>query len=45
VFRGYACPSCGLLIQTELARPTDPPLWDIRLAFSGGDHDFGTSPR
>jgi acetone carboxylase gamma subunit len=33
VFRNYACPSCGLLIQTELARPTDPPLWDIQLAF------------
>jgi hypothetical protein len=31
VFRGYACPSCGLLIQTELVRPTDPPLWDIQL--------------
>ena len=43
VFRSYACPSCGLLIQTELARPTDPPLWDIQLAFSGGDHDSGTS--
>jgi N-methylhydantoinase B len=44
VFRSYACPSCGLLIQTELARPTDPPLWDIQFDFSGGDHDFGTSP-
>jgi N-methylhydantoinase B len=33
VFRNYACPSCGLLIQTELLRPTDPPLWDIQLAF------------
>ena len=32
VFRSYACPSCGLLIQTELVRPTDPPLWDIQLA-------------
>jgi acetone carboxylase gamma subunit len=32
VFRSYACPSCGLLIQTELAHPTDPPLWDIQLA-------------
>ena len=31
VFRSYACPSCGLLIQTELVRPTDPPLWDIQL--------------
>ena len=32
VFRGYACPSCGVLIQTELTRPIDPPLWDIQLA-------------
>jgi hypothetical protein len=32
VFRSYACPSCGLLIQTELARPADEPLWDIQLA-------------
>jgi N-methylhydantoinase B len=32
VFRSYACPSCGLLLQTEMARPTDPPLWDIQLA-------------
>ena len=31
VFRSYACPSCGLLIQTEMTRPTDPPLWDIQL--------------
>lgn len=33
VFRSYSCPSCGLLIQTELVRPIDPPLWDIQLAF------------
>lgn len=32
VFRSYACPSCGLLLQTEIARPTDPPLWDMQLA-------------
>jgi hypothetical protein len=32
VFCNYACPSCGLLLQTEMARPTDPPLWDIQLA-------------
>ena len=30
-FRSYACPSCGLLLQIEIARPTDPPLWDIQL--------------
>ncbi len=32
LLRSYACPSCGLLIQTELARPTRPPLRDIQLA-------------
>jgi N-methylhydantoinase B len=31
VLRGYACPSCGLLLQIEIARPTDPPLWDVQL--------------
>ena len=35
VLRSYACPSCGLLIQVDIARPTDPPLWDIQLP----DHD------
>lgn len=32
VWRSYACPSCGLLLQSDIARPTDPPLWDIQLA-------------
>jgi N-methylhydantoinase B len=32
VFRSYACPNCGLLLQMEMTRPTDPPLWDIQLA-------------
>ncbi|MBI3248297.1 MAG: hypothetical protein HYZ50_17460 [Deltaproteobacteria bacterium] len=32
VFRNYACPSCGLLSQTEMARSSDPPLWDMQLA-------------
>lgn len=31
VLRSYACPSCGLLLTTEMVRPTDPPLWDIQL--------------
>jgi acetone carboxylase gamma subunit len=30
-FRSYACPNCGLLLQIEIAQPTDPPLWDIQL--------------
>lgn len=31
VLRDYACPSCGLLMQIEIARPGGPPLWDIQL--------------
>lgn len=30
-FRLYSCPSCGLLLQTELLRPTDEPLEDLEL--------------
>jgi len=30
-FRLYSCPSCGLLLQTELLRPTDEPLVDLEL--------------
>ncbi len=30
-FRHFYCPRCGLLIQTEIARPADDPLWDIQL--------------
>jgi N-methylhydantoinase B len=30
-FRLYSCPSCGLLLQTELLRPTDEPLADLEL--------------
>lgn len=30
-FRLYACPSCGVLLQTELMRPGDPPLADLQL--------------
>jgi len=33
VFCSYACPSCGLLLQIEIARPTDLPLWDIQLTW------------
>ncbi len=32
VLRAYACPSCGLLLGTEIVRLDDPPLWDIQLA-------------
>jgi hypothetical protein len=30
-FQTYACPGCGLLIQTEILRPGDQPLWDLQL--------------
>jgi N-methylhydantoinase B len=32
VFRLYACPGCGLLLQTELLRPGDQPLWDLQIS-------------
>ena len=32
VLRSYACPSCGLLLTSEIVRPDDAPLWDIQLA-------------
>lgn len=31
VFRRYYCPGCGVLLDTEVARLEDPPLWDIEL--------------
>ncbi len=30
-WRHFHCPGCGALLQTELARPSDPPLWDLQL--------------
>jgi N-methylhydantoinase B len=32
VFREFCCPACGVRFDTEIARATDPPLWDVRLA-------------
>ena len=32
VWRRFACPACGVLLDTEIARADDPPLWDIQLA-------------
>jgi N-methylhydantoinase B len=32
VFRRYYCPGCGVLLDTEVARLEDPPLWDIEPA-------------
>jgi N-methylhydantoinase B len=31
-FRLYSCPTCGLLLQAELARPGDQPLADLEIA-------------
>ncbi len=30
-WRHYYCPKCGALLQTELARSSDAPLWDLQL--------------
>lgn len=32
VFRRFYCPSCAVLIETEIAHAQDPPLWDIEIA-------------
>lgn len=29
VFRRFYCPGCGVLLDTEVARLEDPPLWDV----------------
>ncbi len=31
VFRQFACPTCVRLLDTEVRRREEPPLWDIRL--------------
>ena len=31
VVREYVCPSCGVGLTTELCRPDDPPVLDVRL--------------
>jgi len=31
VYRNYICPGCGVLLENELARSDEPPLWDVRL--------------
>ena len=32
VLRRHHCPGCGVIIETEIARASDPLLWDIELA-------------
>ena len=29
--RRYFCPGCAVQIETEVALPQEPPLWDIQL--------------
>jgi N-methylhydantoinase B len=31
VWRRYFCPGCYTLVETEIARPSDAPVWDIKL--------------
>jgi N-methylhydantoinase B len=36
VMRRYLCPSCGIGLSTELCRPDDPPVIDVRLRQPAG---------
>ena len=31
VYRQYLCPNCGVLLENELVRADEPPIWDVRL--------------
>ncbi len=31
VYRQYLCPNCGILLENELVRGDEPPVWDVRL--------------
>jgi N-methylhydantoinase B len=31
VYRQYLCPACGVLLDNEMARAEDPPLWDVQI--------------
>ena len=31
VYRQYLCPNCGVLLENELVRADEPPVWDVRL--------------
>ena len=32
VLRQYLCPGCGVLLDADICRPEDSPVWDMRLA-------------
>jgi len=44
VLRRYYCPGCGVLLDTEVARAEDPPLWDIELAPKTADGEDRDPP-
>jgi N-methylhydantoinase B len=31
VYREYLCPNCGVLLENELVRADEPPVWDVHL--------------
>ena len=31
VYRQYLCPNCGVLLENELVRGDELPVWDVRL--------------
>jgi N-methylhydantoinase B len=31
VYREYLCPDCGVLLENELVRADEPPVWDVHL--------------
>ena len=35
VWRAYLCPGCGVALDGEFCRPSDEPVWDLRLAPAG----------
>jgi N-methylhydantoinase B len=32
VYHEYLCPNCGVLLENELVRGDEPPVWDVQLA-------------
>ena len=31
ILRQYLCPGCGVLLESDVCRPGDAPVWDTRL--------------
>jgi N-methylhydantoinase B len=32
VLRRYYCPGCGVILDTDVSRAEEPPLWDIQIS-------------